>query len=307
MKVDPLTLILVPGLSRGLIAGGALPRLHSSLATARVAGLVCSFPCLPVSVEASALRGQIPRSHAVCFSGDAPNPEYPTVGEALLSQRAGSFLDAGSTALSALRPDPQCTLLVVRYSGLLDAALRDGPASAARLHAASSFDTQLQQLRDSLAADHTLILLGGPSPRAAQQRIQLPELASAYAVEKESALLRVRLEGEASCARAQEKLLGCRGIERVLRGEALHAWGVSDGEDRGELYALAQAGWSFEDSAAAVGHPEVPSPESGVIIVLGKHAPGKWPAELHDYRLAPSLARRFGLPETKYLDRAFAL
>lgn len=307
MSREGVVVVLVPALGRGLLEGGALPRLHAALPASRIAGLVPSFPCLPTTVEASALRGQKPSRHRVRLSGDDASPAHPTVGERLEALGGRSFVDAGVQPLSAAaRADPP-ELTLIRHTGLLQAALGAGPSSAERLEAAAQFDEELAGLRSRLSAESTLVVVGAPGVRAAEKTIQLPEDLGPKVQDLESGLLRMKPLGDEEADEVQERLLHCRGIERVLRGEGLSSWGAALENERGECYALAQAGWSFDEQAASLGHPEISPDESGLLIAFGTAAGPAWPPELHDYRIAPSLARRFELSEDEYLDRAFTL
>jgi len=216
-------------------------------------------------------------------------------------------MDAGTEALSAAVQTGEPALMLLRHAGLLEAALLAGPDSAERLRAAARFDEELATLHSALPAESTLVIVGAPGVRPVEKLIRLPEGLGSKVQDLESGLLRMKPVGEDEARELREGLLGCRGVERVLRGEGLSSWGAALENERGELYALAQAGWSFEDQSASLGHPELPPGESSLLIAFGAGAGPAWPPELHDYRLAPSLARRFELSEDEYYDRAFTL
>lgn len=179
--------------------------------------------------------------------------------------------------------------------------------SLARLEAAVQLDEDLAGLRSRLPKESALVILGGPGMRPCAKRVVLPPELTGDEVQIESAILRVRPGGSSEAQTLREALLRCPGVERVLYGEALESWGAAFSTETSELYALAGAGWSFEEEAASVGHPELERTEQPVLISFASSEGRGWPPELHDHRIAPTLARRFELSYDAYFDRPFPL
>lgn len=86
-------------------------------------------------------------------------------------------------------------------------------------------------------------------------------------------------------------LLATPGVERILTGEGLRSW---HGPDLPAVL-VAEPGWSFTRTRAAVGRREVDE-EGHTPVVLAWGAPGRaWPAAVHDVRVAPTLAHLAGI------------
>lgn len=307
MDRSPLLLLFVPGLGRRVLDGGAMPRLRSAVDPARRAGLVTGFPSLPASVEASALRGQVSGRHRVRLAADEPALAHPTVGELLEARVAGSLHDLGNAPLYDLRDELPGVLALARRPALADTARREGLDSEARHAAAAALDEEIADECARSAPDTGLLVVGGPALRGAGRKVALPPSLDPQRLEVESAILRVELRSAEEREEWREALLCCPGVERVLGGEALESWGAATSHESRQLYALAQEGWSFEEEEASLGHPECTPGENGVLLYLGARHGAAWPPELHEYRIAPSLARHFGLESAAFADRPFPL
>lgn len=234
-----------------------MPRLLETTATGRHAGLVPSFPCFPETVESVALKG------------------------------IDRLVDHG--------------LSVERDDSILEAARRFGMAAPQRVAAARKIDEGFARRGSGLSGDEGLLIVGAPGLRPAGKIIDLEPLSSlpGWRWEPRSAVLQGEnpsAAGEVNAARSA--LLHLRGIERVLHGESLAAWSAAGGPSstprawgEGVLVALARRGFSFEEEAASIGHPEIEESEQGLLLWIGPVQGDDWPSQLHDFRIAPSLAQ----------------
>jgi len=281
-----LLLVFLPGLSRRLLREGALPWLGSAQDPRHLSELVPPFPCLPDVVIHSALCGQSPAVHRRVLSHDT----------------ADSSIHAPSVAEFA----PQLRLRV--DARLLEHARAKGLESLSRSTVVKEVDDELHTLSESREDGELLLLAGIACTRAAGERIAWEGLphADEGEVEVESAILRFRCAQAARRDEMREALLGLRGVERVLQGEALAVFGLP-AEKPEELLALAGEGFSFEEERVSVGSLECRPQEEGILLGLGCRALGAWPSKLHALRLAPSVAAYLGRTTAGYADRPFAL
>ncbi len=212
--------------------------------------------------------------------------------------------------LRGLESIPPGRLRLQKEGGIAQAAQRWGLDSPERLEAARRFDESLCREIDAASPGQTHLVVGGPGLQPAGRKIDLPPLAHPHEIH--SAVLRIEAPPEAVGA-LRERLLRLRGVERVLHGELLQAWIEAGGPSAlqpparpGTLLALAGKGHSFQDEQASMGHPEVAPPEQAMLILFGEESPD-WPAELHDYRIAPSIAHHLGVEPAADGPKPFAL
>jgi hypothetical protein len=118
----------------------------------------------------------------------------------------------------------------------------------------------------------------------------------------EGGIFRVTV-GESERASLREALLRTTGVERVLSGRGLQLWGA-DHPQAGDLLAVAEPGWSFVDEAIDYGSWE-PASHAAVVLVCGGSP--RWPTDVHDVRIAPTLARFLGHPLERFADTPLAL
>ncbi len=274
-------LVFASGLSRRFLTSEAMPWLSAAQDPRHVSELAPTFPSLPEVVSYCALSGQLPAVHGCVLTRDltrAPHEKF----------------------------EPQ--LRVVAEGQLLEQARAHGLSSDQRREAAAALDEQLRELFEAREENDLLLVAGLCDAQPVDERIaweSLPRDADCRFA-AESAILQVRVSKSSSLSRVGEALLRTRGVERVLHGDALTAFGV-DEEAGTQLLALAREGFSFEEERAAVGNPRGTAEEESVLVALGSSARTSWPATLHALRLAPSLARYWGRPESGYADRPFAL
>lgn len=279
-------LFFAPGLGRRFVQKGTMPWLSSALNPSCFAELVPPFPCLPEVVIHSALCGQSPAVHGRVLTRDAGDPSRAAASVANFAPQLQVEIDAG----------------------LLHDARAGGLDSPSRLAKAAELDEKLHELFDAREEDALLLVAGLAGARPAGERIALEHLScvSAAEVEVESAILRVRCAQTARREEVREALLRLRGVERVLQGEALAAFGVPE-EGGALILALAREGFSFQEEQASVGSCECARGEEGILLGLGCPADLAWPTKLHAVRLAPSLAAHLGHPTRDYADRPFPL
>jgi hypothetical protein len=299
MREDALVLVYAPALVTGLLEGGGLPRLDRMRRQGRFAGLVPSFPCLPSVVEASSLRGVPPGLHGRLLPRDPCREDAPGIEELLAARDAAAVttldrLDPGAV-VGALETERR--LVLVRENAVLHAGRGAGRTSADRRDAAWALDAALGALVDAI--DVPLLLVAGPGLRGAGAVLEVDGL------EVEGMLGRMRVEEADEKEAIRKRWLARPGVERVLAGEGLAAWVGAPLADT--VLVLAREGWSFQDEAATVGHPEAEEGERGFLLYRGPIRGGTWPAEIHDHRIAPTLARRFGLDAGHHTDRLFPL
>ncbi len=262
----------VAGLTAGLLESGVMPWLSGHLR--RQAGLVCSFPQLPETLEETVRRNltRLPDDRLRCRRDDRLLEAARQYGLSSAERKEAARALDDRLRERSLESGPELVRLIVAGPGLrpVDETI-EVPCLPRSAH---------WWVRSSL-------LFVGPSPSG-----ETPSTA----------------EVESWC----EKLLAHRGVERVLHGELLDAWSKSGGLssppapfDRLLLVAVARSGFSFEREKASVGHPEVAPEEQGLLL---QYQPDRsqsdgenedWPAQLHDYRIAVSILRHLGLGTAK--------
>jgi hypothetical protein len=269
-------LIWIPGLCAAWLDQEPWSTLTGH-ATAR-ATLQCGFPAVPAAVEATALSGVAPGRHG-CL---------------------------GATPL-ADRPLPQAGILTTwpeigihRDATLWAQLCRHGPSSDAAREALREAHQRWSTLVATASSDHAVIIASGPGYRAHDRRriVDLSGLPMAAAV-TEGGILRVA--GPAPDLR--DALLRTPGVERVLVGRGLALWGA-DHPQAGDLVAVAEPTWSFTDEAIAYGSLEE-QPAAPVLMAFGGQP--RWPADVHDVRIAPTLARAVGRPLEGFADAPLEL
>jgi hypothetical protein len=281
-----LILFFAPGLGRRFVHKGTMPWLTSALNPSCFAELVPPFPCLPEVVIHSALCGQSPAVHGRVLTQDEGEPTRAAASVANFAPQLRVEIDAG----------------------LLQCARAEGLDAPSRLAKATELDEKLRELFAAREEGALLLVAGLAGAKVADERIAWEDLScfSAREVDVESAILRVRCARASRREEVREALLRLRGVERVLQGEALAAFGVPE-EEGALILALAREGFSFEEEKASVGSPECAPGEEGVLLALGCHARAAWPSKLHALRLAPSVAAHLGHSTQDYADRPFPL
>lgn len=265
-------LIFVPGLT-----DAQLPAARALRALApRISRLRCSFPCLPAVVQASATLGLRPLRHGVTSDATrASNATAPTW--------------AG-----------QRDVVIENWSELRLALQAAPPASASVEQAVIALDDRLAARLRNASEEHVVVVCGGPAFEAVRGRIDTAELANDAT--SQGALLWVRAEGDRQMLR--DALLRRPGVERTFSNAALEMWGAPT-LDEDEMLFLAEPHWSFDLAEASVcGRPM--SEARPIVLVAGGGGPA-WPSEVHDYRLAPSLARFLGVESPDFDDRPLPL
>ena len=213
--------------------------------------------------------------------------------------------------------------LLGAITSLHDAAVSEGPHTPFHLKAGSGLDSSLESLASSLPGSTTLLLVGAPGAAPVHRHLGAavagdlsrpggvetidpsPEsIDGVLAWDAEGAVARLRLD-PARAAETIDELLAIDGIERVLFGEGLGSWGATANDD--ELFVLTEPGVSFEQGQGVMGHPELEKCHSPLLVSIGPGENEAWPAEIHDYRVAPSVLQYLGLSCDDLPDRPLPL
>ncbi len=261
-------IIFVPGLSHRLLFGGGMPRLEAAARRYRCSTLKPSFPALPSVVSASARSGSSPVEHGVVFSTDRAHDDR------------GWIEHLGATCAT--------------FESIHAMLLEHGLGSAEANDAARELDNRCEAWFQGDPRQQMVLICGGPGYHATQRQIDANVTAG---LELEHQVARVRAPLQSSSLR--RSLLMTAGIERILSQRACELWGTSAD---GDWLVLAEPHASFGAHAASCGHPDVPSVDRPVLIGWGAPERG-WPADVHDYRIAPTVASWLGRSTDAYQDR----
>lgn len=266
--------VWMPGLCSTWIDLGLMPQLgHAATARATLRG---AFPNVPAVVEATLLSGLAPSLHGRLGEAILPGREPPRPG--------------------VLGTWPEVRLH--RRTALWSALRREGFPCTAAHDALRAADAEWATSASQANEDHVVLVCGGPSfrPHARERRIDLSHLSGLDAV-AEGGILRVTAE-ENRRAALREHLLRTAGVERVLTGGGLRLWGA-DHPQAGDLVAVAEPDWSFTEEAVTYGSLEE-APAAPLVLVFGGSP--RWPDDVHDVRIAPTVARYLGRDVDGFAD-----
>jgi len=269
-------LLFVPALDAALLDCGAMPRLRALSRAARRAEFLVSGLDLPDCLVANVLWGAPPRGHGVTLDADGElSPLQASLGPDCAHAES---IDHASSA----------RLLWFVEGRLLDCALREGAGGDAFLQAARELDEHIAQWLEFEDAVHWI--LGGSTPLPQRQRLSMPPEARCRGAIAEW--------NRDLSQKEQDALLRQPGIERVLQGESLLAWGLP------RTVAIAEPGYGFDEAAAVIGHPEAASAKPAPILCFEGGFERSWPRSVHDLRIAPTLAARFELEGLEFVETA---
>ena len=271
--------IFVPALDGSLLDGGAMPALRAQLQRGQRAELVVSGLGFPETVRANALWGAPPSVHGLTLLTQHPrSPLETALGAACRwSARFDSTMRSG--------------LQILERTMLCDAALRHGPGSAQLHDAARTLDAELTEVFAQCSDWAELWIVASPPPTPRLHRLDPPVGALARGAVAEWQL--------APDARTRSVLLRQHGVERVLDGESLEVLGLP------RPVALAEPGFGFDDAAADFGSTNS-DPQRPAQLLAWLHGESRWPASVHDVRIAPTLAARLATAGLQWRDTALS-
>lgn len=298
-----LITLFVPGLARRHVEGGAL-RTLASHPPRQSSSLVPSFPGLRASVSASVDTGTPPSRHRILFAEDLPVAPSEDVFEGLRTRLDLPLHRAVLDDADALAAAPREGILRLEFEGLTRALQREGAASRAELDALVDLDLLMGRLHER--RPERLLLHGSSAHLPVHDRLDAASILGG-----EGRRLRVEhgvawVDGPETglAAALREAALDRPGVARVLGPRALELHGAP--ADRG-VAVLCEPGWSFSSGRTRPTPEAADGAQSPVVLVWGPAEEGRWPAAVHDYRLAPSLARALGAPLERPYDTPLPL
>ena len=258
------------------------------------AELVHPFPATPAAVEATLHGGRRSAEHGVVHERDprpADLPRWP-------------FLEDPNTAPSRTRWTR------------LGQARRRGDAGQHALHELAGLLAGLHdRLVQEAGTDARLFVAGGPALRPAARQVVWPgtdpmEDGDLPPVEIDGAIAwmaggRDGVPPSPPSEASIRRLLRTPGVERVLPPPVLQRLGAP--ADRGWA-VLAEPGASFTGDRRDHGHFAPPHGTAEAVLLLWCRCPPPvWPAAVHSWRIAPTLALAEGRPMETGWDRPLAL
>lgn len=271
--------IFVPALDGSLLDGGAMPALRAQLERAQRAELVVTGLGFPETVRANVLWGAPPRVHGLTLQTQHPPSPLETA------------LGAACRWLARFDPTMQSGLQLLERDTLCEAALRHGPGSAQLHVAARALDAELTEILAQCSDWAELWIIGSPPPEPRLHRLDPPVGAAVRGAVAEWQ--------RAPDAKTRSALLRQHGMERVLDGESLEVLGLP------RPVALAEPGFGFDDTAADFGSTDS-DPRRPAQLLGWLHGESRWPASVHDVRIAPTLAARLAITGLEWGDSALS-
>jgi hypothetical protein len=285
-----IVLAHAPGLVERHLDVGILESLTHHPPTHR-ARLVPSFPATPAAVGWVLRTGVPPRDHGVHHRED----EAPTSPLDLFESSAHA---AGVTPPAAKSPVTQAasgraSLEWWCSPDLHDALVAHGEGSAAEQSALRALDTALAAWLGTLGPGSALVLAGAPAVLPVHAQVVGPTRPEGWSLRTEGRVGWLRGPGGKDLpSPLRDAWLRTPGVACVLSGRALELLGCDPA--RGAA-VVAEPGWSFEPGRGAPGPGPVTKGGGPVVLAWTPGGSGRWPTDVHDTRVAPTLTRAAGI------------
>jgi hypothetical protein len=195
-------------------------------------------------------------------------------------------------------------LISIHDDAVLGAARAYGLDSMQHRNAGALVGVRLRALIEATTGGDMVLVHGGPPLSPVQRTVDMASLPVECSWCCEGRIAQTVLPTGMELPALRDRLLRTDGIARVLVGRALELW---DGDPAAGVVAVAEPDRSFEDHRADCGDRVDTARLQGVLMAWGSQRGRPWPPRLHDYRIAPSIAKRLGVDWIDPWDSPFEL